>query len=269
MPATEPIQPTVSPREEKSTIDDLCSVIRAKPGSMSTMSLGSLHGGSEIIWDCLPPQMAFPLETIRALPLDAVLRSGGLSATEALKLGVQIALAVMQLHTTQWLGDAWSKKDIFIFHRAVNREDVASGNRVTVWEPIIEHDPFVHRIFSLHSDTQPRPAAAKSIADRDQSLFSLGIILIELALRKSIEDLRITYGPKERAQDDPDFATARMCLGDVYFTQQSTYGNAVERCLHGLRLPESITQDLNNPRFKNEVQTQIVALLEQNLEVNI
>jgi hypothetical protein len=58
-------------------------------------------------------------------------------------------------------------------------------------------------------------------------------------------------------------------LGHVYCAEQGDYGDAVERCINGLRLPEPISRDLNDPLYKNEVQTQVVSLLERNLRVCI
>ena len=275
--AAAPSKPTASSSDYPNTepIKNLCSTIQnagsRKPGvPPASMSMGALLGEQDIRWHCLQPRsaIAFPFETIRALPLDVVLLNGGLKPAETLTLGVQIALAMMQLHTTQWLGDDWTKKDIFILHRAVKRQVVGSGQRMVIWEPILEH-PFVHRTF----DGQPRQiSAAESVADYNRCLFSLGVVLIELALGKPIEELgalgTIDYhGHAQDPRADPVRTTAMNCIGYVYSKEAPAYGDAVERCINGLRLPEPIPKDLNNPQYKNEVQAKIVSVLERNLGV--
>ncbi|KAI5841217.1 hypothetical protein BZA05DRAFT_449638 [Tricharina praecox] len=127
---TATIKPTIPSGGKEKAIENLCSVIQQavhqsfNGSSASAISLGALLGERNVAWNCLRPRtvIAFPFEKIRAIPLDAVLKTGGLHPVEALKLGVQIALALMQLHTTQWLGNTWGKKDIFILHREVERE---------------------------------------------------------------------------------------------------------------------------------------------------
>jgi len=255
------------------SIGNLCYAIQKagsrKPGAASASVLvGALLGKENIRWNCLQPTMSFPFETIRAVPLDAVLLTGALKLDVKLRLGVQIALAMMQLHTTQWLGDDWGTKDIFILHRAATRQQVGSNQHVEIWEPILEH-AFVHCTF----DGQPRRlSVAESVADYNRSLFSLGVVLIELALGKPIEKLRgrVTVDCGGNALEscaDPVRTTAVDCLGRVYSSQALAYGDAVERCINGLRLAEPIPKDLNDPRYKNEVQVEIVSALERNLAV--
>jgi hypothetical protein len=267
---------TLSPREETKIIENLCLTIQQmehhKPNRKSAMaiSLGTLLGEGNMGWNCLWPSVmpAFPFDSTEAVSLDTLLKRGGINKEDRLRLGVQIALAMMQLHTTQWLGETWGKQDIFILRRAVERDQV-SGDPTLVWEPILDR-PFVRRKFASLHDTQPAPVEF-SIADYDKSLFSLGIILIELALGKRIEDLRdserTNYAQTQQSHIDPDYITALSWLGHVYSAEAGDYGDAVERCINGLRLPEPMSQDLNDPRYKNEVQTQIISLLERNLRV--
>jgi hypothetical protein len=131
----------------------------------------------------------------------------------------------------------------------------------------LEH-AFVHRTF----DGQPRRlSVAESVADYNRSLFSLGVVLIELALGEPIEKLRgrVTIDCEGNTWESPAdlvHTTAVDCLGRVYSSQELAYGDAVERCINGLRLTD-IPKDLNDPRYKNEVQVKIVSALERNLAV--
>lgn len=150
------------------------------------------------------------------------------------------------------------------------RDDTANED---TREPILEHS-FVRCILEPHGDTNPQTSDTNSAAtDRDNSLFSLGIILIELALGKTIEDLRssekTTRDFNFQSRDFLDYTTALDCLGHVYSTQGAAYGGAVERCIKGLRFDEPIRQDLTDLLYKNEFQAQVVWVLEWNLEIGV
>jgi hypothetical protein len=164
--------------------------------------------------------ISFPFNKVEAVSLDFLLQKGGFPKKDRLRLGVQLALAMMQLHTTQWLSETWGKQDIFILRRAVKRDPVSGGDLILVWEAMLDR-PFIRRNFTSQPDT-PLTTVERPVADYDKSLFSLGIILIELALGKRIEDLQdvgSSYrGLIQQSDSDP-------CYNPEH---ETAYGNTFE-----------------------------------------
>jgi len=223
----------------------------------------------------------FSLIKTEAVTLETLLKLDILiNKEDRLRLGVEVASAMMQLHTTEWLGgpgESWGKRDIFVLQRAIKRQRVEGGTTL-VWEPLLEK-PFVSRTFG--SQKCSAVSSKSPVVDYDKNLFSLGIILIELSLQSCIEDLRdhswdqsdrispVVGGQPHQLCDNPDYITATQRIGEVFRAEQEDYGLAVQRCINGLSLPdEPITKSLDNLQYKNEVHTNIISLLERNLKVH-
>jgi len=179
---------------------------------------------------------------------------------ERLKLGVKLASSVMQLHTTEWLGESWSKEDIKFFLQLELDERRKS---------VIDY-PFLHQNF-LQPNTADSPsqdAVEASLIPCNQRLYSLGIVLIELWHWKGFECLRRVALPGPGITDNGDgsgneyFAALRLAK-QLYQDAGASYGEAVRRCIQGLDTSET---SLENDEFKDKVYSEIVRPLETNLE---
>ena len=69
---------------------------------------------------------------------------------------------------------------------------------------------------------------------RNQSMFALGIVLIELWFGETFEDLRETIGlgPRGKVNAITDFATARRLSEAIYRDAGEWCGDAVRRCIY-------------------------------------
>jgi len=256
-------------------IDNLCMTITKADDQRPNCALGTIVGEGNTRWHCLWPRnvLAFPIETTEAVSLELLLQNGSLhDKSVRLKLGVQLASAMLQLHATQWLCESWGMRDVFVLQKAVDRQQV-SGGCASVWEPLLDR-PFVRRTFSPIGVQKSEPSVLASdespVTEYDKSLFSLGIVLIELSLEQRIQDLRgsqVTCSAVgQQLHDNPDYIAAGQRLGEVFKTEEEDYGLAVARCIHGLNLPKTIPRSLESSQYKNEVYTHVVSLLERNLE---
>jgi hypothetical protein len=227
----------------------------------------------------------FSLNKMEVVSLETLIKLGVLRDKEVrLRLGVELASSMMQLHTTEWLGGpggSWGKQDIFVLQKAVERQ-VVGGGKILIWEPLLDK-PFVCRTFGSQQGSSASNTNKSPVADYDKNLFSLGIILIELSLQSCIEDLRdpswdqgdvdrispVVGNQPHQLCDNPDYITATQRIGEVFRTEQEDYGLAVQRCINGLSLPdETVTKSLDNLQYKNEVHVNIISLLERNLKVH-
>lgn len=243
-------------------IEDFCSAIAGTTGESLTVCIGTLADE----WHCIrPPRPASSSPYLqKTVSLHDLLIPGCLEKKVRLQLGVELASAVMQFHMTEWLNESWSNQDISFLQKSRN---LPGG--IEISEPVADK-PIVRRIFG-----QPKsaPLAEPELFQYDKSLFSLGIVLIELWCERRIDELREPSQTSIPFNDSAVYDTAQRLVGDIFSTAGDLYGLAVSRCLNGLNRPIESTQaerrNLENSKFKNEVQADIISLLERNLEVNL
>ncbi|KAF8247101.1 hypothetical protein K440DRAFT_644130 [Wilcoxina mikolae CBS 423.85] len=200
-----------------------------------------------------------------AVSLDSLLEREALRMSDRLRLGVQLASALMQLHRTEWLGESWGKQDIF-FPQMTTRAPLASGGFGLILNPVVEK-PFVRRSFGTTGDIQNpehiRTMKSSLAAPYDKSLFSLGIVLIELWFGKRFQDLLEYPKCTKDLTDTTDFLVAYSLLSQVQENAGAMYGIAVRRCIVGLEYPSSSTT-LDDDNFKSAVHINVVSELERN-----
>ena len=143
--------------------------------------------------------------------------SAKLTRRERLNLALTLASSVLQLHKTPWLNERWGKDDILFLEGT--------------------EGPFVSKSFLPISSAQPQNSFAplKSLPIvRNETVFALGVILIELCLGSALENMR----SEEDLGDDgtpnslTDYMTARRLVSEVYEEGGGRYGDAVRRCIH-------------------------------------
>lgn len=256
--------PTISSNTPKHTteqIQNLCLAIQRAKGE--TSCLGVLVGGcgeKYRVWPLMEksptskPAGVLSLESLLAQP-------GALKKKERLILGVQLASTVMQLHKTEWLGENWGKRDILFYEQVAQGK---SGSAATI-SPVLK--PLVRRSFAPQSlpPLSPQNSVRSIIIPQNQSLFSLGVILMELWYGKRLEDLQIETDRAgiDGMSDMTDHITAKRLINDISEDAGEKYGDAVRRCINGL---DHRFSNLEKEDFKNEVHMKVVSPLVENLE---
>ena len=195
-----------------------------------------------------------PLISGRVISLAELLAMPEPPKRERLKLAVRLASSVLQLHSTEWLRERWGKQDIYF----IQRDSFQSRS------PSLEI-PVVHQAFT------PEPSVSTAsiephIIHCNLSLFSLGIVLIELWFWRSVESFQVNehqaYDPWE-ASDTARFTTAQRLVPILYEDAGDIYGDTVRRCIVGL---DHMDSKLENNEFKNEAYLKVLQPLEKHLE---
>ncbi|KAF5574884.1 hypothetical protein FPCIR_13419 [Fusarium pseudocircinatum] len=172
-----------------------------------------------------------------------------LSETDRLRLAVVIASDLLQLHGSPWMPAVIRSQDIYLIQGLDN--------------------PICERFFTLQ--TLPIASGSKDSEDvaltsmRNQPLFYLGVLLIELAFGKSLELLR---SERDRSSTGSrfftDYRTAKRLVDQVKSFIGPNYGSAVSRCIdeefHGRGV------GLEDQDLSHDVYAGVVALLEKELE---
>lgn len=195
----------------------------------------------------------------RTISLEALLSSRfPLPRRERLVLGVKLASTVMQLHNTGWLNEMWDKRDI-VFPVDPTNPDKASTERPAVW-----------RSFgSLPPTSACTPGSPRSIAQCNKTLFSLGVVLLELWFWKSLDELErdaLTSIPESSGWTSVErsFETANRMVEKLHTDALQLYSDAVRRCIQGLDYPQTC---LSKDDFKKEVYRKVVCPLEENMRL--
>lgn len=175
-------------------------------------------------------------------------KSLALSAKHRYAIATSIAWSVLHLSDSPWLGDHWNQDGIKFF--------------------INESDQFVSRYPSTaYAFCSAASTALPSSATKDfnrlipnKTIFTLGVILIELCLKKPLEDLRQSLDGQARGRTILDeWDVANGSLEDVYLEAGDSYGNAVQRCIKcSFQGPES-TQKFNVEQFRIQFYNTVVA----------
>jgi hypothetical protein len=161
---------------------------------------------------------------------------------------------VLQLYKTPWLDEQWSDNDVYFVHRP--------GQPLS---KVYEH-PFAYRKFS--SPPAPPLANAQGAVHRvirNQTLFTLGIILVELLYGKSIEELQAPCDLDYQGTPGVAWCTAeRLIEEEIEYEAGPRYLNAVRRCIRcDFNLKES---SLDDGDFQQAVFDDVVAPLERTLQ---
>jgi len=140
-----------------------------------------------------------------------------LTRKERLRLAMVLASSVLQFWNTPWMDEKWDKNDIVFLEGATG--------------------PFVSRSFIppgiIPAQSIDSPANKIPII-RNETIFALGVILIELCLGQALEDMRNVedLGDDGAPNSLTDYMTARRLVDEVYDEGGGRYGDAVRRCIH-------------------------------------
>ena len=200
------------------------------------------------------------------------LRHRKLSLAARVRLALTLGSTILQLHSTPWLDQTWDKHNI---QCVPNPEETQSDTTV---QSYITRE-FRSRKSSISSSISPvvsspaRQYTKKAWSQwvRNETLFTLGIMLIELALNRSIEQLAEPedYGPSgEHACPGSmaEYFTAFRLQKVIREEVGSKYERAVAGCLHCDFGLNGTDLSLQNEEVQMNVLKYIVAPLEESLE---
>ncbi|KAF2740112.1 hypothetical protein EJ04DRAFT_559137 [Polyplosphaeria fusca] len=245
-----------------SQIQDLCEAIIRLQQPQRDLCVGYLldnfqrRHGIYLLQPTIPTSChwkAYSLRDILEKQVDstAVRR---LSQSDKLRIAVDLASSALQLHKTPWLSDEWRKDDVFFIQRP-------GATPASIYE-----HPFVrHRLKSGNgADALQAPMVQKPTfrVIRNQTLYTLGILLIELWYGKPINQLKKPSDLDCQGTPGVEWCTAdRLVENDIEFEAGKRYSDAVRRCIR-CDFDRKDTS-LDNEGFQHAVYDGVVALLEK------
>ncbi|KAF2822061.1 hypothetical protein CC86DRAFT_95126 [Ophiobolus disseminans] len=170
------------------------------------------------------------------------------------KIAVDLASSILQLYKTPWLNDDWGDDDVYFVHRP--------GAPLS---SVYQH-PFIYRKFSSATTNQSLvpPSPVRSII-RNQTLFTLGVLLIELLYGTSIEELQTPHDLACQGTPGAVWCTAeRLIDEEIALEAGQLYADAVRRCVRCDFNRK--TYSLDDQDFQQAVFDGVVAPLEKTLQ---
>ncbi|CAG7564734.1 unnamed protein product [Fusarium equiseti] len=164
------------------------------------------------------------------------------SLAEKVRLVLAIASSVLQLSKTPWLPEALARNNIHFFRR----DDTFSYKQ-----------PFLLRSFQA-TPVQPLSTTQQRYLD-NPTLFALGILLLEIILRQSFEQLGSPF--EQLIDGDPD-GIIRDCIAAHKLLERvalinPTYQAVIQRCIDC-----DETRELDDDDFRKVVYNDVVMELE-------
>lgn len=190
------------------------------------------------------------------MPLCSVLKDTSFTRDNRLRLAVTLASSVLQLHQTPWLEESWANDKVYFIQNA---------------DGVLYDNPFVCRDFKQQDVAvlAPRVTAMAGKIIRNQTLFALGVILIELWYGKPLIELRRPEDSPEGQEDAAmsvvtAWTTADRLVEELYSDAGAKYGDAVRRCVRCDF--DKRSSNLEDAGFQRAVYDGVVAQLQENLD---
>lgn len=170
-----------------------------------------------------------------------------LSVADSRRLALALSSGVLQLHDTPWLTNRWDHGDIILFVQG---------------STLLARHPFVSTDFQkVHESSSWKCSPAV----RNETLFALGMVLIELCMQQNFDALlrKDEINADGTKHDLSDFLAANRLVDEVYDRAGKRYGDAVRRCV--LCEFDQRKSSLEDDAFRRAVYENVVAVLEEDV----
>lgn len=255
--------PSASSSVPSYRITDICSSLE----DGISHNLGIMIDDFDRQFQVLKHNMSSPAtlapETARLTPLPKILdahhqASIDIARHRRFEMAVQIVSALLQIHSSPWLSTRWSKDQLLFLADA---------------QSIYSDHPYVSQTFmpnvtdspTTHQSSISPPSTAEE--DTRASLFTLGVIILELIFDHNIEACsfrHIYYGSDNQPNDQTDFSTARKWSQKVLGECGPDIADAVRRCLDCSFGPRP---NLKDKRFREAVYDGVIRPLADRLKI--
>ena len=241
-------------------IIEICSTIYAKHPSNGAIGFLVDEKGDEnkhyLYWadpTITPETRSKSLDDLLSCPVSDSNKTS-LSRKHRLQIAVTLASSILELDGTSWLKPTWSSKDI-LFHETTNQASDPKYSYPYISWKLCRNDD---KIFGYIRYFSPND----HYAFRNETLFALGLTLIELCFGSRLADLHIPEDGDPSGTDTHISTAFRLC-NSVYYEMGTFYGDAVRRCLYQPFDVRDMSPD--NEEFLQKVLDDVVTPLNDDL----
>ena len=221
-PATRP-RSAQEPQLDLCTISRLCKYVRQVMNQSLSQPLGFLKK-SETFKHIVYPGLNRPNLSPGSKSLKDLLHTSSENSVEQgwvekLQLARLLTLSVLRFHSTPWLGQLWSSRDIIFFCDQVRTRN----------ESILKN-PYLNAPLSSQTSYREIPGSTDFTKQANKELFSLAKVLIELAYDAPFEEISQPESPSDGNHQVKEFLAVRKLSKTVHKKLNATYGRLVEKC---------------------------------------
>ena len=244
-------------------VSDLCSSLRHCPNTNVGIIDDEYDRHFQIFKPSRPSPIAAAPASAKLTPLPALLDAHYQSRIELARhrrfeMALHIASALLQIQTSPWLDSRWSKGHIFF---------LADTRYVYSDYPYVSQDFVPAAQEPGQIDTGPGPSPSISEEETRASLFTVGVIILELIFGHNIEACPFRqsyYGPNNQPNDQTDVSTARKWSEKVLGECGVEIADVVRRCLYCSFGPRP---NLKEKRFKEAIYEGVIRPLADYLKI--
>ena len=167
------------------------------------------------------PEQIFTLKRIllQSANLQASPNAKGWSRDQRMALSFKLASSLLQLCSTPWLMNAWTKEEIYFMHSGSSQTNSTGPLNFEVKHPFI-----IHKFTKTPERHLPDKRAVK------RQMLELGVLLLEIWHETSLEDWASTVGLTLQSSYGSRYDAARKWLFESD-TVLVSYCDAVDRCI--------------------------------------
>ena len=170
---------------------------------------------------------------------------------DRLQLAIILSSSLLQLHSTPWLQDLWTTKDI-VFRLCCGDLD---------GEAVVQ--PYVSQTFPGATSYEPRHPPPMV---RNAALYALGKVLIQLVENKPLINDEGSTVTLAGGSSDPEQESAARLERTIYRKAGRTWADVIRRCLYCDFGTDTDNAALDNDEFTRCVYSQVVYPLTEALK---
>ncbi|KAH6019993.1 hypothetical protein HBI83_109330 [Parastagonospora nodorum] len=242
-------------------IEDLCKAIEGLHlhQSQANVCAGYLVDNlqrKQGIYPCQLPtsqdnQKQWSAYTLRQILTQPAGTGPKLALVDTYKIALDLASSVLQLYETPWLSNDWSDADVYFVHRP-------GTSLATAYQ-----HPFIYRDLSTATSQDSVTQLPTDSLIRNQVLFALGVVLIELLYGMPIEELQTSQDASSSSGIAWRVAERLIREQQIELRSGIHYANAVRKCI---RCDFDMAQwRLEDHDFQQAVYSGVVVPLERTL----
>jgi len=202
-----------------------------------------------------------------------------LSRKQRLEIAAAVSWAALYLCGTPWLGPEWNGKDdvqVFLQTQGQQHHRIAALVTHSGISYVFKPEPLQATVATPASDA----SGFQTRQIRNRSLLTLGILLVELCLGKTFEQI---YRDVQTANSDPlpesgegissstspaptEYDIATELIDEIHIREGEQYGNAVQRCLRCEFPGRDVTKDFTFQSFRKHFLDGVVAPVQATFE---
>ncbi len=144
----------------------------------------------------------------------------GWNLIQRMKLSFSLASSLLQLYSTPWLSEPWTKRTICFWNL---RPSPHANDVLLTFEP--------DRPFIVHRFSEASAASPKYKAEPRHQLLDLGIVLLEIRHERSFESWASSHDLNLDSSFGSRFTAASTWLRDSAGEMEPSYFDAASRCI--------------------------------------